>query len=321
MLRSTLSRTLRFARTYTTVPPSNHSNGRKAALVGLLGLTTAANVYFFIKFDRESKQQTSDTFRLATLNVHFWLDNQNTNNAHRLAAIVKEQDVDVLALQEAQITDNDVVKFSKMVNLPFVAFGPGDLDNFGNAILSKHPITFHENLRTTRTDNAGQRGMLRTVIAHAFARDNKLQLYNTHLDHILEPSRVTQLSEIDEKLFKKDEKSVQLVVGDFNALTESDYSPEYLARITQVRAASNWELPKFEVTNWMKEKGFKDCFRIFNQDMDENVGTSRLGTRIDYIFLRGELKNGWELTKCKKFSAQPATDHHGLVIEFKKNKK
>jgi endonuclease/exonuclease/phosphatase family metal-dependent hydrolase len=323
MLRAFARKTTRLVRRYTDVipppTPPQYSKSRKGVLIGLLGLTTAANIYLFLHLDKLQNEHPKDTFKIATLNVHYWQDNNAQNNAQKLAKIVNNLDVDVLALQEVEINANELVEFSKLVNMPNVAFGAGDLSNFGQAVLSKHDITHQENV-LVEIPGVGPRGMLRTNIAHPFAIVHGLQFFNTHLDHILEPSRIAQLEEFQRKIIEpnRKENALEIVVGDFNSLTEQDYSPKYLQEMTHFRSMSNWESPQYAVTTWMREKGYLDAYRLKNKDLDLLCATSRVGTRIDYIWMRGVLLNGWELESVEKIRAQPATDHDGLVATFKK---
>ena len=53
--------------------------------------------------------------------------------------------------------------------------------------------------------------------------------------------------------------SPHIYTGDFNALTPADYSEEELERITEIRSRNHWELPMSDVTDKLRESGFRDA--------------------------------------------------------------
>src|SRR3989338_6467070 len=136
MLKPTTQRTALLTRRYTSTIPSNYTISRKSYLIGLLGLATAANIYLFLQLDKHDK----DTFKIATLNVNLWKDTKDSNSTEQISKIINELDLDVLALQLIELDTKVLNKFSTSVRMPNIAVGPGDLANFGNAVLSKHAI-------------------------------------------------------------------------------------------------------------------------------------------------------------------------------------
>jgi len=106
-------------------------------------------------------------------------------------------------------------------------------------------------------------------------------------------------------------------LGDFNALSEMDYSSSYLQKITEVRRNENWELPKFLVTNRLRER-YIDCFQKLNQNtqipkIDQQISTCRFNTRIDYIWISANLAKciDWEKSSCKILDHK-LSDHNAI---------
>ena len=82
--------------------------------------------------------------------------------------------------------------------------------------------------------------------------DKDCPLYVTclHLNHRSEPRRLEETDAIRkhlDKVFVDDE--CQIWTGDFNAVTQEDYSIEKWEHITEVRRENRWELPKTELTS------------------------------------------------------------------------
>ena len=265
--------------------------------------------------------------RIATLNVHFFQDLKQLANAQRLAKVLQPLSVDVLALQEAFHTEQPpgiarenryYLKYlSKVLQLPHLAFG-NTYNDFGNGLLSRFPLTRTVNHHTNKVEGHGKRAMLAATIDHPFFQDNDATLYVTHLDQISEQIRLEQMNLLEKHLNQS--TALQLLVGDFNALTLEDYSEDYLQRrIRDVRQENSWEPPLDLLTKKIKENGFEDCWRQMNKDaLDQRAITCAYGTRIDYIWKRGELKNGWKIEECRIFSSRDATDHNGILLTMMK---
>ncbi|CAF1268941.1 unnamed protein product [Didymodactylos carnosus] len=192
-------------------------------------------------------------FRLATLNVHSFIDSQATSNIERLAQLLKPLALDVLAVQEACHTpDNRRNRaqtafvetryhsqvLSELLQLSYKVFGD-NVRNFGNGILSRYPITNASNYQIEPQASEAVRGMLTVEVDNEFCKDNKATIHVTHfLDHISEHRRLSQLHLFDKHVLTTAQNSrhLQLLLGDFNSLTFEDYSQNYFdQKIRQVR--------------------------------------------------------------------------------------
>lgn len=271
--------------------------------------------------------KTLSQFRVGTLNVHFFTDLKGFSNVHRLAEILKPMSLDFLALQEALHTDKPsgtapkryyyFKLLSDLLQLPHTAFCNTTYE-FGNGILSRYPVKISNNYRTETIGEHHRRGMLAVEIQNDFFKDNNASFYVTHLDQISEQIRLKQIDQFEKYIHRSHD--FQLIMGDFNALTFEDYSNDYFNKyIRDIRETNSWEKPFNLVTNKMKEYGYNDCWReMNNESINDQVVTCEYGTRIDYIWKRGELKNGWKINECRIFSGEKATDHNGILITFNK---
>jgi endonuclease/exonuclease/phosphatase family metal-dependent hydrolase len=256
--------------------------------------------------------------RVATLNVHGWSSHNLTSNVPLLTVLLRMYDLDILSLNEACHTSNKpkdpLLTFAKSLKMPHVSFGKcAYFQGFGNAIISKHAITYEKNHK------AGTRSMLQVQNDHPFAISNNLTLYSLHLDPLNEEKRLQQLNLFSSQMSNK---GFEIVMGDFNAICTdgTDYTESYFkTQISDVRAKNNKESPKGDVYKWMLEHGFEDIFRTVNkQDKDAAISTCRFSTRIDYIWSRGVLSDGWTLSSCSIVSCGKATDHNMVLCEFTK---
>jgi len=267
--------------------------------------------------------------RIVTLNVHFFTDINEQSNVHQLVRLLKPMSIDILALQEVLHTNRDahvaperhyhLKLLSDLLELPYIAFCETVFE-FGNALLSKFPLKHSTNYYADVDKNLYKRGMLAVQIEHEFFRENNATFYVTHLDQIYEQARLQQIQLFEKFIDQND--SLQLVMGDMNSLTFSDYSNDYFhSYIDDIRQKNNWERPYELVTQQMKVNGYTDCWREMNSEaIDDQVVTCIYRTRIDYIWKRGELKNQWKINECRIFSSANATDHNGVLICFLKDR-
>ena len=266
--------------------------------------------------------------RMATLNVHFFTDFRGRSNVYPLVDVLKPLSLDVIAVQEAFHTDQPpgrgpmahhfLTLLAKLLDIPHIAFG-STVREYGNGVLSRFPLKSSTSYRSEKLDGQNVRGMLAVKVDHDFFHEHQATLYVTHLDQISETTRLTQWDSFEKRMDSSDR--LRLIMGDFNALTIGDYSDEYFRKnIRDVRKQNDWESPQDALTTKIKASGYHDCWREMNKDtIDEPAVTCAYGTRIDYIWRRGELAHGWSANECQIFPSENATDHNGVLITFAKS--
>jgi endonuclease/exonuclease/phosphatase family metal-dependent hydrolase len=258
-------------------------------------------------------------FKVASLNVHAWKDEQDMSNSDHILELFRPLQLDLIAMEEVQHDDynQDIIKLATELSMHY-KFSESYWRGEGNAFLSKHPIK-HFKHYMAKLKNRDSRSIVQIEIESKFSNENDASFYVLHIDHILEDTRVKQLELMHEELLRKDDKDVQIILGDFNALCLEDYTPSYLKNINQERKYGSWERAYGDVYNWMKNHGYVDLYRQTDKESkDDQISTCRFGTRIDYIWMKGDLKNGWRFSKCEIISSKKATDHNMVVATFEK---
>lgn len=152
-----------------------------------------------------------------------------------------------------------------------------------------------------------------------------MQIYSLHLDHVKEPRRIGQFEQLVATLRLPETSPFHIIMGDFNAITQSDYSEEYESeQITKVRREGQWEPPQYDLTEMIKALGYVDFWRRCNPDVkDQEVTTCAYNTRIDYIFISPKLAEriDWESenTYCHILNGVFHSDHFPVLanIQFK----
>jgi exonuclease III len=261
-------------------------------------------------------EPNNNLFRIATLNVHQWRDNKRA-----ILQLLAPFHLDVLGLEEVQYypesTSDYLTHVANCLNTPHISFAQAALyTGFGNAILSRYPFVDKKAMQAT-FGFTEVRSMTTTTVQpqHPFLEEHDILFHCLHLDVDKEDLRLEQLNQMKQHFNKE---KLEIVMGDFNAIDENDYTDEYLeVNIRRRRRRVGLEEPTSECINLMKEQGFIDIWRRVNPEL-KNVSSCRYGTRIDFIWMRGELKTGWRVKSCEIVPAKDATDHELVVCVFEK---
>ena len=255
------------------------------------------------------------TFRLATLNIHqFNRPGDFNSNFDDLIKLLRPLHLDLLAVQET-LSNSQWGNFCQRLSLPHHIYGRCSDYHYGNGIASRFPIVEHSNEQRSFDTFGEVRSMLNCTLdgdQHPFLRDRRFAV--THLDHRDENARLDQLRRFDPLA-----KNVDVLMGDFNALTRDDYTNEYFQKqIVEVRKASHWEAAHFDVTDLVRRTwGYQDALTMLHPRMkDEQLSTCRFHTRIDYIYLRPRANDQWRLRECFIHDTGGATDHQAVVATF-----
>jgi len=127
-----------------------------------------------------------------------------------------------------------------------------------------------------------------------------MEVYSLHLDHMWETYRRQQFDLLRDQLSDTATHGnlPHILMGDFNAITKSDYEPDYEQEmITDVREKGRWEGPTYTLTEHIASLGYVDFWRRVNATVkDHDVTTCAYHTRIDYMFLSPGLADlvDWE---------------------------
>lgn len=291
--------------------------------------------------------------RIVTYNVRRFAHGKGRQDTVDLVLkrLVELSPISLLALNEVDVAlrPHALSQLQDVLGLEHVAFfgHAGPSNNYGNAILSREPFV-QDSVRQTHLrggkvvlDKDGRehrivRGLqtVRTTLGGVAAT-----VAVTHLDHMDEAERVTQMSHalscIDEAQASED---CTLLLGDMNALRRTDYSSTEWAAHVAYNSGNGWKPPSDseEPNNSLGllfGAGFRDCVRTAMgvsppqvRGGDEHVRwtappwTAHVHTagapryRIDYIFARSptpKLAFGQPVLKCVRAQTLNTTDDGG----------
>ena len=234
------------------------------------------------------------TLRVMTYNIHHGRGMDGKVDLERIAALIREADVDLVALNEvdkgtARTDGRDLARElaelcgMKHVFAKNIDFRGGE---YGNAVLSRLPIHSHRNLHYRMLRPGEQRGLLQvTTTAHG----RPLRFFVTHIDHREDDrERVSNVQEIEALLAAEPDPPV-ILVGDFN------------------------DTPGSRTHRGLVEH-FVDSWAHFDAGDGFTYPSKTPRKRIDYVFLQ----KGKRLVPLSvTIPSSLASDHLPLVVEVR----
>jgi endonuclease/exonuclease/phosphatase family metal-dependent hydrolase len=207
--------------------------------------------------------------------VHQWDDAESQYAGPRLAALLLQNKLDVVGLQEvdrslwrsaapgAHHFSEDMPTRAHCSNIfalssiTGMSFSEVHVPAFlGNSILSRWDTRLSESATIkTRTDH--RRSYVSTLITAPGSPP--FRFATVHLNHETEACRLEQWGQLRAVVEAAEPDGVPLlIVGDFNALTRADYTDAQWQNIAAVRRAGDWEEPRTELTSAVAASGLVD---------------------------------------------------------------
>lgn len=132
--------------------------------------------------------------------------------------------------------------------------------------------------------------------------NRRLRVSVTHLDHMSEEQRIIQLEHITEILSpqrrvswdrsgdeQRSPRIPDIVIGDMNALTRTDYSDVEWEALEQLHASNRWSPPASGCLDVLSRRGFVDCVLATGQMVRAlTTPAKQPRVRVDYCFVRGD---------------------------------
>ena len=259
-------------------------------------------------FQCSSSRESGSTsvVRIMTYNIHHGEGIDGKLDVRRIADLIMESSVDVVALQEVDRGVERTNKIDVMTTLSDMtgmtyAFGK-NIDfqggEYGNGFLTRFPILAEKNLQFRMINPGEQRGLLQVVLE---IRGIEVVIMNTHLDYRDDDTeRLMNVTEIKSAATEFSPRPV-VVCGDFN------------------------DLPSSKTVESMKQQ-FTDVGGLLDVSGGNTYPTREPVKRIDYIFVSGADGNnvGQNLPgSLRPHSAKvlrcDGSDHLPVIAEFEFN--
>lgn len=264
--------------------------------------------------------------KVLTYNIHGWRALDDRSNLDLLASVIAESGADLVGLNEvfhpaATPAGPALAVLAQRLGMSY-AFGPTVSAEpqpahppYGNALLSRWPILAFAAHHLPPMTTYGQRGLLEARVL--LPTGKPFTLYITHLDHRAEALRLEQWAAAQTWLVR-DRGRPHLVIGDFNALADTDYAaPADLARLRAYQSQRGWPNPAFDLVAQVLKAGYVDAGGLTGAGASPTFPAQDPERRIDYIFL----PRTWApaIAGCRRVdtpAALAASDHLPVLAEF-----
>ena len=232
--------------------------------------------------------------RVLSYNIHHAEGVDRKLDVERIASVILSVKPDIVALQEV----DQKVKRTGSIDQPAelarltemnVVFGANiELQggHYGNAVLSRFPITQYKNHLLPNIDDGEQRGVIEAEIPLPKS-DQSLLLLATHLDYRADERERLASAKFINKLIEEHPDHAALLAGDLNATPDS-------------------ETLQLFGTKWTRA----------NENPIATVPVNQPTKQIDFILFRRA--NRWKVVEVKVLNEAVASDHRAIfaVLEL-----
>lgn len=172
--------------------------------------------------------------RVLSYNIHHGEGTDGQVDLERIAAIIRAEKPDLVALQEVDRETSRTGRVDQPAELGRltgmqarfernIAFGGGE---YGNAVLTRLPVVRHKNHHLPSHYDGEQRGALAVEVALADG-GQKILFLATHLDYRPDDGERRASAEVIHRLASEGANLPAIVAGDLNALPESDVLADF----------------------------------------------------------------------------------------------
>ncbi|MEM1070753.1 MAG: endonuclease/exonuclease/phosphatase family protein [Planctomycetota bacterium] len=243
-------------------------------LVGVLGACLLLRV--------ATAESPPDQIRILSYNIHHGAGTDGQLDLPRIAHVIRSADPDVVMLQEVDRNarrSGSVDQAQRLASLTGMqsVFGgniPLQGGQYGNAILTRLPITNHENHRLPNIDQGEQRGVLDATL---WFFGNPLRVLCTHFDHRRDDRERIASAKSVNQLASQRPSTPTLLAGDINATRDS----KVLNLLEQAWTIAGSEIPTIPARSPQKQ--------------------------IDFVFFRSQ--PNWKVIDVQVLDAPIASDH------------
>jgi endonuclease/exonuclease/phosphatase family metal-dependent hydrolase len=234
------------------------------------------------------------TIRVVTYNIHHGEGLDGVIDLDRIAQVVRRTEADLVALQEVDrgvertARVDQPARLAELTGMHVVFEKNIDLQGgeYGNAVLSRFPVTRHRNHRLPRLNSNEQRGLLEV---HVAIDGQRIVFFATHFDHQPDDGERLACVAVLRRLVKQCSDDPVIVAGDLNAVPDS--------RVLQ------------DATIFLR-----DPFDVVGRSAECTFPAGEPNRRIDYI-----LYNGHPTLRCVDCRVIPqavASDHRPVLAGF-----
>lgn len=287
------------------------------------------NIIFIIWSLLTVSVSAQDKIKILSYNVLFGLQKDSTVNIERYKQFVKSLDPDIVATQEMNgWTQKTLEELANSYGHPYAL--QSKEEGFPVALTSKTPMVNFKKV----TENMWH--------SYIYAKVRGLHLFVIHFSPFSYTKRLEEVNNIIAQTLEIPKEEPILIMGDFNSLVETD-AAQYDQKILEamksqeqqhahIRNLNNGQID-YSVLGRLTEAGFKDSYRLLNDNFVGSVPTKKDGKgnwkknnggaqkRIDFLWCNeaaSKLITKSEIVKNNMTDV--ISDHYPVYVELTLNK-
>jgi endonuclease/exonuclease/phosphatase family metal-dependent hydrolase len=255
---------------------------------GLVGISRTKRQVIFA-----SAKATPVRLRVLCYNIHHAEGVDGKLDLPRIARVILSMKPDLVALQEVdqktKRTQNvdQVAELARLTKMKSIFGANIDFQggHYGNAILSRFPITRHKNHYLPNVDMGEQRGVLESNIK--LSKERSVIFLATHFDHRRPDQERRASAKFINKMMGEQKNTPAILAGDLNDVASSPTLKE-IGKL------------------WLRT----------NKEITPTVPVTKPVRQIDYILVRP--KERWKVVETQVLEEAVASDHRAIfaVIEL-----
>ncbi|NPA44946.1 MAG: endonuclease/exonuclease/phosphatase family protein [Chlorobi bacterium] len=293
---------------------------KASLLISLIAILVGYNqISNFLSFSIGNENVKENSLKVMTYNVRMfdiynWSKNENTSN--NILNIIKNEDADVICLQEFYSTKKHNWKkriFKELKLQDFIVSSKNNKSFFGNAIFSKYPIVnqgFLKNAFPTQkciyADIKKGNDTIRIYTIHLSSihldNDDYKFMKNIKLDIENKDENIEGVKDISTKLLKAYKNRAKEVDAIFPYIEKSPYKTIVCGDFNDTPISYTYQKIKGKLKDSFNEKGF-------------GIGNTYAGSlplfRIDYVFHSSDIS-----TASFKIIPEELSDHYPVIVNL-----